>query len=81
MRRYYDNKNADVGDILYCPSCSKKFKKKHWQQVFCKHKDGTQCKDKYHNTVTPEKKNNTTRISPANAAFREKNFTYKKTKP
>lgn len=32
------------------------------------------CKDKYWNTVTPTKRNNTTRISPANAAY--KSFIY-----
>lgn len=33
---------------------------------------GTVCKDRYWNTVTPEKFNNTTRISPANNAYMKK---------
>jgi len=66
---YKTNKSAKIGDICYCPSCGQQFKKEHYQQAFCKTKSGTKCKDKYWNTVTPEKRNNTTRISPASAAF------------
>lgn len=66
---YNANKSAKVGDICYCPSCGQQFRKEHYQQAFCKTKTGTKCKDKYWNTVTPHKRNNTTRISPANAAF------------
>jgi len=66
---YYKNKSAKVGDTCYCPSCGTKFKKEHYQQAFCKTKSGTKCKDKYWNTVLPHKRNNTTRISPANARY------------
>ena len=66
---YRQNKDAKVGDICYCPSCGQQFRKEHYQQAFCKTKSGTKCKDKYWNTVTPHKRNNTTRISPASAAF------------
>jgi len=66
---YLQNKSAKVGETCYCPSCGQPFEKKHYQQAFCKSKSGTKCKDKYWNTVTPEKRNNTTRISPASAAF------------
>lgn len=59
------NKKKKVGDRCICPSCGSKFTKKHYQQIFCKTKGGTICKDKYWNTVTPTKKNNITRISPA----------------
>ena len=45
------------------------FLKTNYQQAFCKSRKGTKCKDKYWNTVTPEKRNNTTRISPASAAY------------
>ena len=62
---YKLNKEAKVGDSLICPSCGTPFVKSSYQQVFCKTKTGTYCKDKYWNTVTPNKKNNTTRISPA----------------
>lgn len=63
--RYQLNKETKVGTECICPSCGEKFIKQSYQQVFCKTKAGTQCKDKYWNTVTPTKKNNTTRISPA----------------
>lgn len=66
---YQTNKAAKVGDTCVCPSCFEEFVKTNYQQVFCKTKKGTRCKDKYWNTVTPEKRNNTTRISPASARF------------
>jgi len=66
---YKHNKSAKTGDICYCPSCGQQFKKEHYQQAFCKTKPKTVCKDKYWNTVTPHKRNNTTRISPANARY------------
>jgi len=68
---YKQNKSAKVNETCYCPSCGQMFKKEHYQQAFCKTKSGTKCKDKYWNTVTPEKRCNTTRISPANARFYE----------
>jgi hypothetical protein len=67
--RYKASKSAKVGTECVCPACGVKFIKTNYQQAFCKSKAGTKCKDKYWNTVTPEKRNNTTRISPANAAF------------
>jgi len=69
--RYRLNKEAKVGDKLICPSCGSEFEKSNYQQAFCKTKTGTKCKDKYWNTVTPTKRNNKTRISPASAAFME----------
>ena len=63
--RYVLNKSSKVGDNCICPSCQTKFVKENYQQGFCKTKGGTKCKDKYWNTVTPTKRNNTTRISPA----------------
>jgi len=66
---YKLNKSASVGVKCTCPSCGTVFTKNHYQQAFCKTKSGTKCKDKYWNTVTPGKRNNTTRISPASAAF------------
>lgn len=67
--KYELAKAAKVGDIINCPSCNTPFEKTHYQQAFCKTKGKTKCKDKYWNTVTPEKRNNTTRISPASAAW------------
>jgi len=64
-------KGAEVGKKVYCPSCGTFFIKEHYQQAFCKTKGGTVCKDKYWNTVIPTKRNNTTRISPANARYYE----------
>jgi hypothetical protein len=69
--RYRIAKQAKVGETVICPSCGTPFVKTHYQQAFCKTKGGTVCKDKYWNTVTPGKRNNTTRISPANAAYYE----------
>ena len=70
--RYAINKAAKVGEVLICPSCGESFVKTCYQQAFCKTKKGTVCKDKYWNTVTPQKRCNTTRISPANAAYMER---------
>ena len=70
IKQLYDNaKSAKVGDNCKCPSCGTEFIKTNYQQAFCKTKSGTKCKDKYWNTVTPEKRNNTTRISPASAFY------------
>jgi len=67
--KYQSAKSAKVGDLCVCPSCNADFTKTNYQQAFCKTKGKTVCKDKYWNTVTPEKRNNTTRISPASSAF------------
>ena len=74
---YKKAKDAKVGDECICPSCEKKFIKETYQQAFCKSKGGTVCKDKYWNTVTPNKRNNTTRISPASARYMEKMERYR----
>lgn len=75
--RYQLNKSSKVGESCICPSCETEFTKTNYQQVFCRSKGGTICKDKYWNTVTPEKRNNTTRISPANARWKEKQKQYR----
>ena len=66
QQKYKKAKSAKVGDKCVCPSCDSEFIKTNYQQAFCKTKSGTICKDFYWNNVTPEKRNNTTRISPAN---------------
>lgn len=66
---YEKAKSAKVGDTICCPSCRTDFQKTNHQQAFCKAKGGTICKDYYWNYVDPSKRNNTTRISPANARF------------
>lgn len=70
--RYKLNKSQVVGTVCICPSCGTSFIKTNYQQAFCKTKEKTVCKDKYWNTVTPTKRNNTVRISPANAAWQAK---------
>lgn len=69
--KYELAKKVKVGETVICPSCNASFVKSNYQQVFCKTKGKTVCKDKYWNTVTPTKRNNTTRISPASKAFTE----------
>lgn len=69
--RYESNKVKLVHSECTCPSCGTVFEKETYNQVFCKTKGGTICKDKYWNTVTPKKRNNTTRISPANRRYME----------
>jgi hypothetical protein len=75
---YTAAKAAKVGETCTCPSCGNMFVKTNYQQAFCKTQGNTVCKDKYWNTVTPTKRNNTTRISPANAAYmKNKTLTYR----
>ena len=67
--RYKINKSAKVGEEITCPSCGVVFTKVTKAQAFCKTKPKTRCKDFYWNNVTPSKRNNTTRISPANERY------------
>jgi hypothetical protein len=60
---------AKIGTEIVCPSCGSKHIKKSYQSVFCKTKGKTKCKDNFWNNVDPSKRCNTTRISPANAAY------------
>ncbi len=57
------NREAKVGESLVCPSCGTGFKKRSYQQVFCKSKTGTKCKDRFWNTVDESKRNNQDRLS------------------
>lgn len=72
---YNKAKTAKVGEKVCCPSCRTEFEKTNYQQAFCKSKGGTVCKDYYWNYVTPDKRNNTTRISPASARYMALNDT------
>ena len=73
LRKAYQlAKDSKVGEEVICPSCGTKFIKNHHQSAFCKTKGGTKCKDFYWNNVVPEKRCNTTRISPANKAWQNK---------
>ena len=69
QKQYEKNKRAAVGDTCICPSCLTEFTKTHYAQKFCKSKPKTFCKDYYWNNVDENKRNNTTRISPASAEF------------
>ena len=69
VKQYDKNKSAKVGDTCICPACLSEFVKEHYQQKFCKSKPKTFCKDYYWNNVDENKRNNTTRISPASAEF------------
>jgi hypothetical protein len=79
--KYELAKSARVGSFCACPSCGTEFEKTNYQQAFCKSKKGTKCKDKYWNTVTPEKRNNTTRISPASRRWTANNAEVNRSKP
>lgn len=70
--KYKKAKEAKVGEECICPSCNSAFIKTNYQQAFCKSRSGTKCKDYYWNNVTETKRNNTTRISPANRAWMAK---------
>ena len=72
-QQYKINKGMKVGEICRCPACNTKFTKEHYQQTFCKTKGGTVCKDKYWNTIIPTKRNNMSRISPANYEYQYNN--------
>ena len=63
---------APIGSEIKCPSCGMMHTKKAYNTIFCKSKGGSICKDNYWNNVTPSKRNNTTRISPANADYSAK---------
>ena len=69
--QYNKNKTAKVGELIKCPSCGTEFEKPYYNSIFCNTKGKTICKDYYWNNVTPSKRNNTTRISPANRKFQE----------
>lgn len=64
-----DALNAPIGSNIICPSCKTAHVKKSYQSVFCKTHKGTKCKDNYWNNVDQSKRNNITRISPANNAY------------
>jgi hypothetical protein len=70
LKKLYNKaKAAKVGEAIKCPNCGTEFVKNSYQQAFCKTKGKTVCKDGYWNKVTPNKRNNVTRISPASAEY------------
>jgi hypothetical protein len=72
---YMIAKCAKVGEFIQCPACGRRFIKKTYNQIFCtnaKTKIRNNCKDRYWNNIDPKKRCNTTRISPASAAWMER---------
>ena len=54
-QRYECAKAAKTGEMIACPSCSKRFKKRSWQQAFCSNKGRGNCKDVYWNHTVVER--------------------------
>jgi hypothetical protein len=73
---YNKASQSKIGDKTICPSCNNSFEKKTYNQIFCKAKPNTTCKDYYWNNITPNKRNNKTRISPASKRFMANNILY-----
>ena len=69
QRLYKIAEESKIGSSVTCPSCLTTFTKEHYQSKFCKSKSKTKCKDYYWNNVIESKRNNTTRISPANENY------------
>lgn len=69
LAKYKACQSAKIGSDIVCPSCNTTHVKKAYNSVFCKSKGGTKCKDNYWNNVDPSKRDNRTRISPANALY------------
>lgn len=69
LAKYQACQSAKIGSDISCPSCNTTHKKNAYNTVFCKSKGGTKCKDNYWNNVDPSKRDNRTRISPANALY------------
>lgn len=69
ITKYQACQSAKIGTDIVCPSCNTTHVKKAYNSVFCKSKGGTKCKDYYWNNVDPSKRDNRTRISPANALY------------
>lgn len=69
VAKYDKNKAAKVGEMIVCPVCGNQFKKIQWQQAF----DLPQCKDKYHNTIKPN------RHKAGNAYYRQYNIEHGQT--
>ena len=69
MTLYEACKVAQIGSLITCPSCNTQHTKNAYNTVFCKTQSGTKCKDNYWNHVDKSKRDNRTRISPANARY------------
>lgn len=50
-RLYRTAKEAKVGHQVTCPVCRRPFKKRSYQQAFCRNKGRGNCKDRYWNSV------------------------------
>lgn len=56
LQQYNDNKSTKTGEMIKCACCGKKIKKKSYQTQFCRNKGRGNCKDKYWNTVSCERR-------------------------
>lgn len=48
---YHIAKAAKSGETVHCPTCTKAFVKKSYQQAFCSNKGAANCKDRYWNNT------------------------------
>jgi hypothetical protein len=56
MKQAYEvARKAPVGSYIFCPVCGESQKKDYYQKVFCSPQTGRKCKDKYWNTITPNR--------------------------
>lgn len=62
-RRYYDNKRSEVGTTIRCACCGRRLLKKSYQTQFCSNKGKSNCKDKYWNNVSDERRERSHRFS------------------
>ena len=53
--KYESNKIARIGQTCLCPACGSPFIKSSYQQVFCKTKPKTTCKDYFWNVSDPKR--------------------------
>lgn len=58
IMKYHYNlaKTAKTGSEIICPACNHRHTKTSYQKVFCSNKGNRNCKDKFWNTVDPEKR-------------------------
>ena len=69
LKKYYNlAKGAKTKTTIICPSCGCEIIKTTYHKTFC----SLVCKDYYWNNVTPNKRCNTTRISPRSKAWLER---------
>ena len=58
QKRYQNNKQAKVGEIIECALCAKRIFKKSYQTQFCCNRGNGNCKDRFWNMVEKRNINN-----------------------